>query len=227
MRRPRRCRPTAQQQIEDVCNRFEAAWIKGLGPRIEDYLTEAAAPYRPVLLRELLPLDVAYRRANGEVPTVDQYRAHFPVLKQSWLAEAIADQAPGTGPADGAARPALRRPRAHRIRCPHCHSPIQLIDERPQEVLCPGCGSSFRMQEAQGTVSAPATRLGKFQLLERVGRGAFGAVSRTLDMELDRVVALKIPHAGLTISSPNSSTSSMRPAKQPSCAIRESSTFTR
>ena len=43
-------------------------------------------------------------------------------------------------------------------------------------------------------------RLGKFQLLERVGRGAFGAVWRALDIELDRIVALKIPHAGLTIS---------------------------
>jgi serine/threonine-protein kinase len=38
--------------------------------------------------------------------------------------------------------------------------------------------------------------LGKFQLLQRVGVGAFGAVWRARDTELDRVVALKIPHAG-------------------------------
>jgi hypothetical protein len=38
--------------------------------------------------------------------------------------------------------------------------------------------------------------LGKFQLLERVGLGAFGAVWRARDTELGRVVALKIPHAG-------------------------------
>jgi tRNA A-37 threonylcarbamoyl transferase component Bud32 len=40
-------------------------------------------------------------------------------------------------------------------------------------------------------------RLGKFQLLERVGVGAFGAVWRARDTELDRLVALKIPHTGL------------------------------
>jgi tetratricopeptide (TPR) repeat protein len=44
--------------------------------------------------------------------------------------------------------------------------------------------------------------LGKFQLLERVGLGAFGAVWRARDTDLDRVVALKIPHTGLLASAP-------------------------
>jgi tetratricopeptide (TPR) repeat protein/tRNA A-37 threonylcarbamoyl transferase component Bud32 len=39
--------------------------------------------------------------------------------------------------------------------------------------------------------------LGKFQLLNRVGVGAFGAVWRARDTKLDRIVALKIPHSGL------------------------------
>ncbi len=39
--------------------------------------------------------------------------------------------------------------------------------------------------------------LGKFQLLERVGTGAFGVVWRARDAELGRTVALKVPHAGL------------------------------
>jgi WD40 repeat protein/tRNA A-37 threonylcarbamoyl transferase component Bud32 len=42
--------------------------------------------------------------------------------------------------------------------------------------------------------------LGKFQLLERVGLGAFGSVWRARDTSLDRVVALKIPHTGLLTS---------------------------
>jgi serine/threonine protein kinase len=42
--------------------------------------------------------------------------------------------------------------------------------------------------------------LGKFQLLSRVGIGAFGAVWRARDTELDRIVALKIPHTGVLSS---------------------------
>jgi WD40 repeat protein len=43
--------------------------------------------------------------------------------------------------------------------------------------------------------------LGRFQILEQVGMGAFGAVWRARDPELDRLVALKMLHPGL-VSSP-------------------------
>jgi serine/threonine protein kinase len=66
------------------------------------------------------------------------------------------------------------------------------------EVLCPSCGGSFRVCETrQTTTASPMRPLGKFQLLERVGLGAFGAVWKARDPELDRLVALKIPHTGL------------------------------
>ena len=64
-------------------------------------------------------------------------------------------------------------------------------------MLCPGCGGSFRLRDARPTTTAePMRPLGKFQLLQRVGVGAFGAVWRARDTQLDRIVALKIPHAG-------------------------------
>jgi serine/threonine protein kinase/tetratricopeptide (TPR) repeat protein len=86
---------------------------------------------------------------------------------------------------------------ARQLRCPHCQNPIRLGDECPDEVLCPGCGSSFRVRDARATNTQQLMRpLGKFQLLQRVGLGSFGAVWRARDTELDRVVALKIPHAG-------------------------------
>jgi tetratricopeptide (TPR) repeat protein len=99
----------------------------------------------------------------------------------------------GTPPAD-----------AHRVRCPHCRHPIQLRDDRSTDVLCPGCGKGFRLFNARETESVAAMPLGKFQLLERIGQGAFGAVWRALDTQLDRIVALKVPHAGSGLSAGDS-----------------------
>jgi WD40 repeat protein/serine/threonine protein kinase/tetratricopeptide (TPR) repeat protein len=99
---------------------------------------------------------------------------------------------------DSPTDPACPAAKPQRIRCPHCHNPIQLSDDRSDEVLCPACGSSFRVQDTRLTdTSSLMRRLGKFQLLERVGLGAFGAVWKARDTELGRFVALKIPHASL------------------------------
>src|SRR5262245_30381635 len=89
-------------------------------------------------------------------------------------------------------------PHAAGLRCPHCQNPVRVADADAEEVLCPACGSSFRLRDARPTAStAPMKPLGKFHLLERVGSGAFGAVWKARDNTLDRVVALKVPHTGL------------------------------
>jgi serine/threonine protein kinase len=192
---------TEALQVERTCNRFEAAWQAagtGTPPRIEDHLGAVPEPGRAALLGELIALDVAYRRLRGEDPQPEEYRQRFPALAPALLTGALAaPQTPplctGTergGAADGTP--------GKTFRCPHCHNPIQLGDDHSDEVLCPGCGGSFRVRDARLTATtSPMRRLGKFQLLERVGVGAFGAVWRARDVELDRLVALKIPHAGL------------------------------
>jgi eukaryotic-like serine/threonine-protein kinase len=47
----------------------------------------------------------------------------------------------------------------------------------------------------------PPERLGKFELLEEIGRGSFGTVYRARDTELERVVAIKVLRAGSLASS--------------------------
>ncbi len=65
-------------QIDLICDRFEAAWQAGERPRIEDELGEFAAAYRPALFRDLLAAELSARRWRGERPEPHEYRDRFP-----------------------------------------------------------------------------------------------------------------------------------------------------
>jgi eukaryotic-like serine/threonine-protein kinase len=87
--------------------------------------------------------------------------------------------------------------------CPNCHHPIPFDGLGSHQLLCDECGSSIRVESYQPISTIEEVRLlGRFQLLECVGRGTFGAVWRARDTQLDRIVALKIPHGSLMSSAP-------------------------
>jgi hypothetical protein len=65
-------------RVNERCDRFEVAWRAGERPRIEDYLADPREPERGLLLRELLALELSYRRRHGETPTPDTYLHRFP-----------------------------------------------------------------------------------------------------------------------------------------------------
>ncbi len=82
------------------------------------------------------------------------------------------------------------------LRCPHCHNPIDVLNDQPlHDVCCPSCGSSFSLISGATTQSynEAGRTLGHFQLIEQLGAGHFGTVWKARDVELDRVVAIKIP----------------------------------
>jgi serine/threonine protein kinase/WD40 repeat protein len=68
------------RRINEVCNRFELAWLAGPRPAIEDFLGDTPEPERSDLARELVALDINFRRQAGEEPQADDYRTRFPAL---------------------------------------------------------------------------------------------------------------------------------------------------
>jgi serine/threonine-protein kinase len=68
------------EQIDEVADRFEAAWKSGNAPLIEAYLEEGHPEARMALLVELIRIDAAVRSRRGEDPQLDEYLARFPEL---------------------------------------------------------------------------------------------------------------------------------------------------
>ena len=200
----------ALERIDRACGAFERAWhAGGAPPRIEDRLGDVPEPERESLLRELVRLDLDYRRRRGERPRPAEYRARFPgyergiagAFREEAAAAMSSDNAAGAAGPESDVTPSGGNPRerAIRLRCPHCGNRIQLIEVEPRQVICQNCGSTFPITEA---VTEPADQcgipsfLGRFRVLERLGRGAFGTVYKAHDPQLDHLVAIKVPRAG-------------------------------
>ena len=107
---------SAPLRIDEACNRFEAAWKVGAAPRIEDRLDGWTEPERSALLRELIYLDLYYRRIRRSACPADDYLARFPQLDRDWLAGAAADDqttAPLKPPPSADGEPSMCRAPAH------------------------------------------------------------------------------------------------------------------
>jgi serine/threonine-protein kinase len=165
------------QHIDRLCDRFEAAW-RALGsdqtaPAIEPYLADAPEPARALLLPKLLAIEVAYRQRRGEQPSTAEYLHRFP---QDGVQVRAAFQLRASG------KKGVRPPEAR-----------GLTPFFPDALSCDITGP---LPAPSGSEAASADRLGRFQLVERVGQGTFGSVWRAYDTELRRPVALKVPRPG-------------------------------
>jgi predicted Zn finger-like uncharacterized protein len=101
-----------------------------------------------------------------------------------------------------------------RVRCPACNEPFEVdsveiaseasLERAPlaTETMAPGKGSTASISVGGDRARSSAKqessvgKLGRFELKEILGQGAFGRVYRAYDPQLDRFVALKVPTFG-------------------------------
>ena len=201
--------PSVVERVDNVCDRFEQAWQSAAStahrPRIEDYLGDTPEPERSALLHELLALEIEYRRQAGEHPSREEYQTRFPSIDVAQLTGVFATQ----GVAGANAAPAACRPTGTRFgrsgaAARHaCHPPPlpALPESRSNSVMTGPTMCSVRRAAApsacarRGKRPPPAAcgRWASFSSWSGSGVGAFGAVWRARDTELDRIVAPEDP----------------------------------
>jgi tRNA A-37 threonylcarbamoyl transferase component Bud32 len=155
--------PAEARQIDQACDRFEAAWKAGRQPRPEEYLGMPGEPARSALLRQLLLLDWDYRRHAGEDPRPGDYYARFP-SHRGLIEEISSEISIGTGSTQPPTDPA----NSHDTSCSD-----GLVPEFPEP-------------------TGAADGADRYDLLQEVGHGGIGIVFRGRDRVLGRDLAVKV-----------------------------------
>ncbi len=152
--------PEIMKKFNSVCERFEAVWRGKTRPRIEDFLSEDHQGYYPNLVRELIRLEVDYRRRAGDVPRPEEYAQRFPDIEISWLGYVCFLNANFSSG---------EKETAEHIQ----KTPLQSDDNLPIQSLT------------------------RYQVKKIIGKGGFGQVYLAYDDQLQRHVAIKVPHRRL------------------------------
>jgi WD40 repeat protein/tRNA A-37 threonylcarbamoyl transferase component Bud32 len=200
--------------LDALIRELEQAWRAGGTIDLARLLPATGHPVREQALLALIQTDQELRWQHGQYKSVDEYLAEWPELREQaeWVAELRESEERVR--AESSARPKATATQPHvslspdpgkaiRIRCPHCHQPVEIVDRSPVgELTCPSCGSGFKLAEDavtypyddRETVAAkPPRRIAHFELLEMLGQGTFGSVWKARDTKLNRFVAIKVP----------------------------------
>jgi hypothetical protein len=205
---------TKAQYIDSIAASFLSDWQDGKSPQIEDYLEGNEGEVRDKLLWQLIRIDIDQRSDAGEKISIEIYINRFPELlepDETIPIPLLALEHKAQMQADGGLKTAATidlykgTKVVKFVTCPHCFSANQAARTDTLEIVCFDCRKTFNPQTAtlsespaeQEDLPTPANlKIGPYEVIQIIGKGAYGAVFKAEDKELNRMVALKVPRAG-------------------------------
>jgi hypothetical protein len=150
-------------RLQDAAERYERDCAEAFPRRIRDYLPRDGDPLRPLMLDELLRVDLELRWRRGMGARVEEYVRDFPELSANpdRLAALVAEE--------------------FRVRSRFAHRPEkdEYLQRFPQirerlAGLAPPDAQEFKTM--QSTVEIPFATAGNIKKVRRIGEGGFGEV---------------------------------------------------
>ena len=185
-------------RLELAIERFEAAWTGEERPAIEAYLPKTSR-LRTAMLVELVHAECEFRWKRGEATRAEDYFTRFPeLLANRYLAvDLLVAEFKLRQRFDLSVERVEyeeRFPQLYARFCDRLHGD-GVSRDTGQEIGTraetePTCDRTDSHDPVRGT------RIGRFELLARIGTGAFASVYKAYDTNLNRQVALKHLHWG-------------------------------